>query len=210
LIEIDENGKSLDEKLDAYHLLISVLHHQQENEDLSIGELCNGYDHLYKILLLQERYILMLASNTCCKVLKLLGEEVPITGKMSAVLQIWDMAKTRIFTAFTSDEIFSLPHTKCKRDEDIMRFYWKLMVVSYHRGNDYYATILCGYYVNRWLSFCLNRKAICRYTPVSLVFYSALILSVFDTRNINEAHRLGNVALRCLHDSGSQAELPGT
>lgn len=35
LIEIDEKAKCLDEKLDAYHLLISVLQHQQE--DLSKG-----------------------------------------------------------------------------------------------------------------------------------------------------------------------------
>jgi hypothetical protein len=152
----------------------------------------------------------MPASNTCCKVLKLLGEEVPLSGELSTVLQIWDMAKTRIFTAFTSDDIFHLPETKCKRDVDIMRFFWKLMLVSYHRGDDYYTTILCSYYVNRWVSFCLEKKAICRYTPVALVYYSAMILCVFDTRNINEAHRLGNIAMRCLHESDSQDELSGT
>jgi hypothetical protein len=48
LVEIDEKGKSIDEKLDAYHLLISVLHHQREKEDMSIGELCSSHDHLLK------------------------------------------------------------------------------------------------------------------------------------------------------------------
>jgi hypothetical protein len=141
-------------------------------------------------------------------VLKLLGEDLPSTGEMSTVVQLLEIAKTRIFSAFTSGNMFSLPHTKCKRDEDIMRFYMKLVLVSYHKS-DHEASILGAYYICRWLSFCLHRKVICRYTPVALSYYSGMLMYGFEIRNINEAHRLGNLALKCLNDSGSQAELPG-
>jgi hypothetical protein len=126
------------------------------------------------------------------------------------IKQIMEIARTRIFTAFTSEDMFSLPHTECKTDEDIMRLYWKLVLVSYHKS-DYEASILCAYYISRWLGFCLKRKVICRYTPVALAFYCGMLLAHgFETRDINESYRLGNIALRCLNESDSQAELPGT
>ena len=85
-----KHADSLQTKLDAYDLLVTILQHHQD--DLS------------------------LALDTCCKTLKLLGEDVPFDEDISAVTQIIELGRTRINTSFiSSSEMLNMPRTKCKQ-----------------------------------------------------------------------------------------------
>jgi predicted ATPase len=179
LNEIDQRGKCLEDKLDAYDLLVRMLQHHQDDPSL--------------------------AFHTCCKTLKLLGEDVPSDDGISrsAVMQLIgtfkysitltsqlkitsftqlsfrssiELARTRFNTSFiSSSEMLSMPRTTCKQSSsaEIMRFYYHLALVSYTKGDieDRRARgLLCSYYISRWVSYCLNQKVICRHTPVALGF----------------------------------------
>jgi predicted ATPase len=148
LNEIDQRGRCLEDKLDAYDLLVRMLQHHQD--DLS------------------------LALNTCCNTLKLLGEDVPYDTELSAITQIIELARTRIYSSFvSSSDMLNMPRTTCRQSAEIMRFYYQLALVSYTKGNTQTGRIrglLCGYYISRWVSYCLNQKVVCKHTPLALGF----------------------------------------
>lgn len=148
LHKIDEKGKCLDDKLDAYNILITILHYKQK--DLS------------------------LALNTCRKTLKLLGEDVPDDTEVDSISLLIELGRTKINSSFiSSSDMLKMPRTQCKKHIDIMRFYYQLALVSYTKGNQETGRprgLLCCYYISRWVSYCLNEKVVCRHTPVALGF----------------------------------------
>eukprot|EP00956_Cyclotella_meneghiniana_P022153 scaffold41388_cov125-Cyclotella_meneghiniana.AAC.6 len=121
LDEITSKGKNLEDKLNAYDLFVVILQHRQEVLHLDI------------------------ALNTCCKILKMLGEKVANESEMSTISQIIELG-----------------------------------------------------------------RAVCRHTPICLVWYSGLLVHGFSERNCTEAHRLGKIALKLLNESEDQNEVAGT
>jgi predicted ATPase len=148
LNEIDQRGRCLEDKLDAFDLLVRMLQHHQG--DLS------------------------LALKTCCNTLKLLGEDVPNDTELSAMTQIIELARTRIYSSFvSSSDMLNMPRTTCRQSAEIMRFYYQLALVSYSSkatSTHSMRRLLCGYYISRWVSYCLNQKVVCKHTPVALGF----------------------------------------
>ena len=109
LQEIDSKAKCLEDRLDAAHLLVEILHHCQEDRSQ--------------------------AFDICCKMLNLLGQNVPYENQLSAITQLIQLAQTRLNSAFTSDEDYcNMKYTENKRINDIMRFYAQLTLVSYTKG----------------------------------------------------------------------------
>eukprot|EP00804_Cyclotella_cryptica_P020612 CCRYP_003442-RB/>CCRYP_003442-RB protein AED:0.05 eAED:0.05 QI:255/1/1/1/1/1/3/704/1362 len=180
LNKIVESGKCLEDTLDAYYLLVNILYHAQEE--------------------------LSQALITCCKVLKLLGEDMPYnpdTGH-SALSHLVEITKTRLHCALTTNNaLLNMPRTECKRTVAIMKFYSQLALVSYNKG-----PLLCGYYISRWVSFSLSKMVVCRYTPVALAFYSAVLAYGLNERNCLEAYRIGKIALTLLNESEHKMEMP--
>lgn len=180
LNKIVESARCLDDMLDAYYLLVNILYHAQEE--------------------LSEALII------CCKVLKLLGEDMPSdpdTGN-SALNHLLEITKTRVNFALTRNiALLNMPRTECKKTVAIMKFYSQLALVSYNKG-----PLLCGYYISRWVGFSLSKMVLCRYTPVALAFYSAVLAYGLDKRNCNESYRIGKIALALLSESEYKMELP--
>lgn len=109
LQEIDSKAKCLEDRLDAAHLLVEILHHCQEDRSQAL--------------------------DICCKMLNLLGQNVPYENQLSATKQLIQLAQTRLNSAFTSDEDYcNMKYTENKRINDIMRFYAQLTLVSYTKG----------------------------------------------------------------------------
>ena len=109
LQEIDSRAKCIEDKLDASHLLIEILHHRQEDRSQAL--------------------------EICCKMLNLLGQNVPYQNQLSVNTQLAQLAATRLSSAFTSDEDYcSMKYTENKRINHIMRFYAQLTIVSYTKG----------------------------------------------------------------------------
>lgn len=148
LKKIDQMGERLEDKLDANYLLVTILHYHQD--DLS------------------------LALHTCCKTLNLLGEQVAKDTEVSSISMIVELGRTRVNSSFvSSSDMLKMPRTSCKQTGEIMRFYHQLALVSYTKGNKETGRargLLCSYYVSRWVSYCLNKKVVCRHTPVALSF----------------------------------------
>ena len=213
LNQIDQKGKTLQDKLDSYYLLVKLLQHEQE--DLS------------------------LALNTCCKTLKLLGEDVPDDTKIHTITQIVGLVQTRMSSSFESNsgKMLSSPRTECRKTKEIMRFYYQLALVSYTKGNQDTGRLrglLCGYYISRWVSYCLNNQAVCKHTCVALgfckcvIYYippylidlkpspnnlnldSTMLVHGFNESSCHEGYKVGKVALKFLQENEDQNELPGT
>lgn len=153
--QIDQEGKCPDDKMGAYNLLVTILHHHQEN--------------------------LTLALNTCIKALKMLGEDLPYNTGYPGIMQFFGVISTRLNTSQTSSSsILRMPRTEDKRTMFIMRFYYQLVLVTYTKSNNQpnkFRGILCGYYVSRWVSYILSKRIVCRYTPVALAFCEYLVCS---------------------------------
>lgn len=98
-----------EDKLDASHLLVEILHHRQEDRSQAL--------------------------EICCKMLNLLGQNIPYQNQLSVITQLAQLAATRLSSAFTSDEDYcSMKYTENKRINHIMRFYAQLTIVSYTKG----------------------------------------------------------------------------
>lgn len=109
LHEIDLRARCLEDKLDANHLLVDILHHRQEDSSQAL--------------------------DVCCKMLNLLGQPVPYPHQLPVATQLLQLARTRLNSAFTSDEDFcNMQFKEDKHINDTMRFYAQLTVVSYTKG----------------------------------------------------------------------------
>ena len=144
----------------------------------------------------------------------MLGEKVANESEMSTISQIIELGRVRVSSTFTSSsDLLNAPRTQSKRTCDIMRFYHQLVMAAFTKGNTRTGRtrgLLCAYYLSRWVSFCINKKAVCRHTPICLVWYSGLLVHGFSEQNCREAHRLGKIALKLLTESEDQNEVAGT
>jgi hypothetical protein len=181
LAEIEQNGRTLEDKLDAYDLLIDIHLQGSVNEQKA-------------------------AISLCCKALTQLGEDVSRNpeARFSIFKYLPTITKTRAKCALTSESsLLSMPRRESKKSLTIMRFYCQLALASYIEDR-----ILCGYYISVWVNYCLNKKEVCRYTPSALTFYSAALVYGFEHWNCVEAHRIGKIALTLLNESKYKMQLP--
>ena len=144
----------------------------------------------------------------------MLDEQVPNDSEISTIFQIIELGCMRVSSTYkSSSDLLNAPRTQSKKTCDIMRFYHQLVMAAFTKGNTRSGRtrgLLCAYYISRWISFCINNKAVCRHTPLCLVWYSGLLIHGFSERNCHEAHRLGKIALKILNESEHQNEVAGT
>ena len=95
----------------------------------------------------------------------MLGEKVANESEMSTISQIIELGRVRVSSTFTSSsDLLNAPRTQSKRTCDIMRFYHQLVMAAFTKGNTRTGRtrgLLCAYYLSRWVSFCINKKAVC-------------------------------------------------
>lgn len=145
--EIIEHGKCLEDILETYSLLVSLS---------------------------SARKDLLIAFNSCLKVLNLLGEVMPAdTVNANELLSITTKTKA-LFQSHSSQDLLDMPEEKCSRKLAIMDFFDQLAIVSF-----YLKPKVWKYYCVRWASFCIINRVVCKYTPGEIPGHAAFNFCLF-------------------------------
>eukprot|EP00804_Cyclotella_cryptica_P019177 CCRYP_021112-RB/>CCRYP_021112-RB protein AED:0.02 eAED:0.02 QI:21/1/1/1/1/1/4/1110/1196 len=154
LNKVIEFGKCLDDKIDAYFLLVAM-------------QSC-GAPSLEEI-------------GICVQVLRLLGEDLPKEDlELCEIISAVNVTK-EMFERESDEELLQMTnaHNGTKRIENIMKFYGQLGLISWIAAPKMHA-----FYMARFAQFCLKSKVDGKYLPSAFVAFGACLCNVLANETL--------------------------